>query len=108
MPNLDGLASSLFAHSPKARIAGLGGWEFLEQVHKLCEHIEGFLKDSDTALAREKLLYSLISSPEACASEIGTFSCIRYRPLVQTKYALQDLLHCYEEVSKVSVTFLTG
>ena len=121
---------SLFAHSPKARIAwktttGVSirtysktrwwsQWEVIEQVHNLYGDIQGFLQNNDMAPAtKEKLLNMLSHLQKRVLLKMEVAAVVDAgRPLVQATYILEGdgplLLQCYEELSKVSASFLTA
>ena len=129
-PNLDEFSKhwiSLFAHSPKARIAWKATtgvsvrtysetrwwsrWEVIEQVHNLYRDIEGFLQNNGMAPAtKEKLLDMLSHRQKRVLLKMEVAAVVDAgRPLVQATYVLEGdgplLVQCYEELSKVSASF---
>ena len=132
-PNLDEFSKlwiSLFAHSPKARIAwktttGLSirtysetrwwsRWEVIEQVHNVYGDIQGFLENNDMAPATKEKLLNLLRHPQKRVLLKVEIAAIvdAGRPLVRATYILEGdgplVLQCYEELSKVSASFSTA
>ena len=132
-PNLDEFCKlwiSLFAHSPKARIAwktttGLSirtysetrwwsRWEVIEQVHNLYGDIQGFLENNEMAPATKEKLLSLLCHPQKRVLLKVEIAAIvdAGRPLVKATYILEGdgplVVQCYEELSKVSASFSTA